>query len=72
MKQKNTPIERAIEVAGSVDELAAMVGRQRRQVFNVKKSGVVPLDWCPLIHAGTGIPLHELRPDAFAKPSRRS
>lgn len=64
-----TPIEKAIRLAGGPAELGKIVERSKRQVFNVKgkQGGFVPVDWCPKISTQLGIPLHELNP-AFAAP----
>ena len=65
MQSAKTPIERAIDVCGNQQALAAMIGRSQQLVSYWKSKGIIPAEVVPAIEAATGIPRQELRPDVF-------
>lgn len=65
MDDEKTPIERAIEAAGSQEKLAAKIGRSQQIISYWKTKGVIRAEDALAIEAATGIPKHELRPDIF-------
>lgn len=67
--EKLTPLERAIEKAGSQAALAGKIGvsQQAVSVWTKKKGKPVPAEMVVAIEAATGIPRHELRPDIFVQ-----
>lgn len=69
MDEPKTPIERAIEVCGNQQALAARIGRSQQLVSYWKSKGVIPAEAVPSIEAATGIPRRELRPDVFGEPA---
>jgi DNA-binding transcriptional regulator YdaS (Cro superfamily) len=66
-----TPIERAIEKAGGLTELARRLGVATPQVVsNWRGRGSVPPEYCIPIEEATerAVTRHELRPDVFGDP----
>lgn len=64
-----TPIERAIEAAGSIRKLAAACDVSTQTVY-LWKSGQVAItaERCVQLEELTGVPRADLRPDLYAKP----
>lgn len=59
-----TPVDRAIDAAGSVSNLAAMIGIRQQAVSNWRSRGSkIPAEYCPVIERELGIRCEELRPD---------
>lgn len=57
-------LDRAIKKAGTVAELARLIGaKHASRVSNWKMRGQVPEDMCAAIEAATGVRCEELRPD---------
>jgi DNA-binding transcriptional regulator YdaS (Cro superfamily) len=61
-----TPLERAIAVAGSESALAREIGVTSQAVSQWKR---VPAERCPAVSRATGIALHDLRPDIYPAPT---
>ena len=68
MEQAKTPLERAIEAAGSQARVAQIVGKTQQAVSHwlTARKGLVPADAAIRIERALGIPAAELCPDAFA------
>lgn len=62
-----TPIEKAIEAAGSVAELARLVEESPQTIQNWRKRGTPPKK-CAAVEKATGVPRYELCPDVFPAP----
>lgn len=58
-----TPLDRAIEIAGSVAALAAAINVATSAPSMWKKRGNVPAEHCPAIERETGVCCEDLRPD---------
>jgi DNA-binding transcriptional regulator YdaS (Cro superfamily) len=59
-----TPLERAIQAAGSMQALATHLGVTKGAVFQWKLPGrKVPAEYCPTIERITSIRCEDLRPD---------
>jgi DNA-binding transcriptional regulator YdaS (Cro superfamily) len=63
----NSPIERAIDVAGGVSALATAIGVRPNVVGNWKLRGNVPAAHCLQIEQATAgaVTRYDLRPDVF-------
>lgn len=59
----NTPIERAIALAGGPAALAKLLGESIQTVSNWRSRGVAPANRCVAIEQHTGVSRRELRPD---------
>ena len=57
---RDKPLRRAIEVAGSIAALAKAIGINRQAVSGWRR---VPVERAPAVEMVTGIPRRELRPD---------
>lgn len=65
-----TPIERAVDAAGSQAELAKALNVSPQRVWNwVNRDSEIPAEQVLPIERATGIPRHELRPDIFEPPA---
>lgn len=53
----------AIEAAGGVSKLAALLGARQSVVSNWRAREQVPADQCPAVEAATGVRCEALRPD---------
>lgn len=62
---KPTPIERAIDAAGSQQALADLLGIKGPSVYEWRQRGQVPAGRVLAIEAATGVSRHDLRPDVF-------
>ena len=60
-----TPIERAIDICGTQEELARRISKTQQAVSFWKRRGTIPAECVPAVEAATGIPRQELRPDLF-------
>lgn len=58
-----TPLDRAIQSAGSLAALASAIGVAVSSPSMWKKRGNVPAEHCPAIERATGVRCEELRPD---------
>lgn len=58
-----TPLDRAIEKAGSVAALASAIHVATSAPSMWKKRGNVPAEHCPAIERATGVRCEDLRPD---------
>lgn len=71
-------LKRAIEIIGSQTLVAPIVGRTAQAVSNIVCNGDrVPAEWCKPLEAATAaagetITAHQLRPDLFEAPAKRS
>lgn len=67
MGTKNTPLQRAVTLAGSQTELARRIGVQQAHVWNWlnRSKGKVPGEHVIPIEKATGVSRHELRPDLY-------
>ena len=67
MGTKNTPLQRAVTLAGSQTELARRIGVQQAHVWNWlnRSKGKVPGEYAIPIERATGVSRHELRPDLY-------
>lgn len=67
MQEQPTPLERAIETAGSLKDLADRLNVTPQVVVNWRKRGNVPPDRVLAIEAATDgkVTRHELRPDLY-------
>jgi DNA-binding transcriptional regulator YdaS (Cro superfamily) len=66
MNKKKNPLDRAIQIAGSMQALAAVLGVTKGAVFQWKMPGrKVPAEHCPAIERMTGgqVKCEQLRPD---------
>ena len=61
----STPLERAIEVAGSQAALARMIKKTQAHIWHWLQSGRVPGEHCLAIERETGVSRYELRPDIY-------
>ncbi len=61
--QINTPLDRAIEVAGGMTKMAKALGLSGHAVVYQWKRTRVPAEKCPDIEVLTGVRCEELRPD---------
>lgn len=59
------PLDKAIEAAGGVSKLAALIGLTQAAVSNWRKRGQVPAEQVLAVEKHTGVSRHELRPDVF-------
>ena len=67
----DTPaIERAIDAAGGIRQLAALLGVSYQAVQKYRRS--VPAERVLEIEAKTGVPRHELRPDIYPADEYRA
>jgi DNA-binding transcriptional regulator YdaS (Cro superfamily) len=62
-------IGRAIEAAGGTLALAQALGIQAPSIYSWRR---VPAERVKAVSKATGIPRHELRPDLWEPPKRRS
>lgn len=64
-----TPLQKAIDRAGSQAKLAALIGKRQSHVSMWVKRGRVPADMCaPIEQAVDGaVTRHDLRPDIFGE-----
>lgn len=63
---KKTPLDRAIEAAGSMNKLAAAIGTSRQNVSIMRKrNGKPSAQYVLRIERATGVPRYELRPDIY-------
>ena len=60
-----TPLQTAIERAGSAAALARICDQRPQAVTRWKREDRVPAKHCRAIEAATGVSVHELRPDVF-------
>ena len=60
-----TPLDRAIKAADGVGALAELIGANQTTVsmWRTRGKGRVPTEYCAAIHAATGVPRWDLRPD---------
>jgi DNA-binding transcriptional regulator YdaS (Cro superfamily) len=58
-----TPIERAIRLAGGTAALARLLGESMQTVSNWRARGEAPANRCPAIEMHTGVSRRELRAD---------
>lgn len=67
MGTKNTPLQRAVTLAGSQTALAKLIGVQQAHVWNWlnRSKGKVPGEYVIPIEKATGVSRHELRPDLY-------
>mgnify|MGYP000884337945 CR=1 FL=1 len=67
MGTTNTPLQRAVDLAGSQTELARRIGVQQAHVWNWlnRSKGKVPGEHVIPIEKATGVSRHELRPDLY-------
>lgn len=69
MTEKETHLERAIRIAGGLTELMRKLNERGHDisghatVYQWKKAGRVPAEYCPDIEVLTGVRCEELRPD---------
>ena len=70
MLNEQTPLEKAIDAAGSQSELARRIGvtQQTSSVWKHAKKGQVPADAAVSIERHTGVHRSVLRPDIFEAP----
>lgn len=61
----NTPIEKAVSLAGSQSELARRLGVRQGYVWKWLRKGRPPAEHVIAIEKATGISRHELRPDIY-------
>lgn len=59
---KRPPIDLAIKAAGSLTDLAKLLGVDIQVVHNWRKRGI-PVDRVPAVEQVTSVPRHKLRPD---------
>lgn len=59
-----TALDRAIEKAGGVPELARRIGISRQALYNWTR---IPAERVVAVESATGIPRSELRPDLHGK-----
>lgn len=64
-----SPIERAIEIAGSESKLGAMAGYSQVAINKAKHRGRVTAQMAVAIERATGVQRHELCPDVFDPPA---
>lgn len=64
-----SPVEKVIEAYGGASALARRLGISRNAVALWRKVGRLPLNRVDEIASITGLPKHELRPDAFSAPT---
>jgi len=63
---RKTPLERAIEAAGSQDALARKLGTSQQRIWNwLHRDRRIPAEVVLPIERETGISRHELRPDLY-------
>lgn len=62
-----TPLERAIEKAGSQAKLAELVGCTQAAISNYARGRRLPGELAVEIERATGVPRKELRPDLFGR-----
>ena len=65
-----TPLEKAVEIAGSQAELARRIGKKQAHVWNwLNRDKEVPAESVLSIEAATAgkVTRHDLRPDIFGK-----
>lgn len=62
-EQIETPIDRAIRLAGGMSAMARELGLSGHQVVYQWKLNQIPAEHCPNIEAKWGVPCEELRPD---------
>ena len=60
-----TPLEKAIAVAGSKYRLAKLIGIKPPSVHAWMRSGRIPAERVLAVEAATGISRYELRPDIY-------
>ena len=60
-----TPLEKAIAVAGSKYRLAKLIGIKPPSVHGWMRSERIPAERVLAVEAATGISRHELRPDIY-------
>jgi DNA-binding transcriptional regulator YdaS (Cro superfamily) len=61
-----TPLERAVGIAGSQSKLAGLIGMsQQRLHYTVKHSRPLPGEFVLRAETATGVSRHELRPDLY-------
>jgi len=65
---EQTPLEKAIQAAGSQQKLADLLGIKSPSITEWRSRDRVPAERCRAIEAATGVPRHELRPDVFDAP----
>jgi DNA-binding transcriptional regulator YdaS (Cro superfamily) len=66
----DSPLERAIRLAGSESRLAAAIGYSQVAVNKARRRGAVSPRMALAVHRFTGgtVPASELRPDLWARP----
>lgn len=68
MMQKS-PMERAIELAGSEAKLGRATGYSQVAINKAKHKERPSAEMAVAIERAVGVPRHELRPDIFEKPA---
>jgi len=68
---KDTPISRAVKIAGGQTAMAAAIGCRPQSVYEWVKDGRAPVMRVLAIEKLTKIPRYELRPDAYPVPRKR-
>jgi DNA-binding transcriptional regulator YdaS (Cro superfamily) len=70
MLKKQTPLEKAIDVAKTQSELARSTGISQQLIshWKRKKNGTTSPEAAKAIEAVTGVPKHELCPSVFDAP----
>ena len=64
---RDAGLQKAIDAAGSVAELARRIGLHRQAVSIWRRC---PAERAKAVHAATGVPLHKLRPDLWSASAR--
>lgn len=67
--ESNSPIERAVTIAGSQSELARRIGSTQGSVWRWVKGTPVAPESVLAIEAATGVSRHDLRPDLYPRDS---
>ena len=67
-KRAPAPLDKAVQAAGGYDAFCAKMSIARRTAFSWIEKGEIPLQRVLEIERVTGIPRHELRPDAWDAP----
>jgi DNA-binding transcriptional regulator YdaS (Cro superfamily) len=65
-----TPIDRAIRIAGGQRQLAQVIGVSYQAIQKFRER--VPAERVLAIEAATGVPRHELRPDIYPPDEYRA
>ncbi len=66
-----SPLARAVRVAGSQSAFARIIGRNQSVVYGWLKAGKhLPVEYLEVVRKETGLSNHDLRPDVFGPEVR--